>query len=141
MRRGILFRTIALVALLLPGLVLAAPTGGACGQCDRGVPCATMAAPEPVAEAQSCCSGEPVEPQEENAPAPHSAEACDCGRDAPVATAAVEAPAPEKTGAEALNEELWFANGSHLTPAVSFRRAPAPPPHPLIFLIDCVFLT
>ena len=68
--------------------------------------------------------------------------ACDCGRDAPVAVvAAVEAPAPENDGAEASHAAVWSDNVIHPMAAAAGARPPAPPPHPLIFLIDCVFLT
>lgn len=141
MKRGNPLRTIALLTLLMPGLVLAAPTAGACGYCERGTPCATMAAPEPVAEAHSCCSGDPVEKPAEGTQAPAGANACDCGREAPVAIAAVEAPAPENDRAEALHAAAWSDSVSHPMEAAAGEHTPAPPPHPLIFLIDCVFLT
>jgi hypothetical protein len=141
MRRANPLRTIALLTLLLPGLVLAAPTAGACGHCDRGAPCATMAAPEPVAEAHSCCSGETVEKPAESTPAPAGAKACDCGREAPVAIAAVEAPAPENDRAATLHAAVWSDSVSRPLAAVVCQRAPSQPSHPLLFLIDCVFLT
>lgn len=141
MRRGNALRTFALVTLLLPGLAIAAPTAGECGHCDRGVPCATMAAPEPVAEAHSCCNGESVEKPALSTPASFGAEACDCGREAPVATAVVEASAPAKASADGFRPEFLSGDVSRLTAAFAGRRTPAPPPHPLIFLVDCVFLT
>ena len=100
-----------------------------------------MAAPEPVAETHSCCSAEPVEKAAESPSPPIGAKACDCGREAPVAIAAVEVPAPEKDGAEAPHTAVWSDNVNHPMAAAAGERTPAPPPHPLIFLIDCVFLT
>ena len=141
MRRGKLLRSFAVVALLLPGLVMAAPTAGACGFCDRGVPCASMAAPEPTTTDHSCCSGDTADKPAESTPAPAGAKACDCGRDAPVAIAAVEAPASENDRAATLHAAVWSESVSRPMAAVAGQRTPAPPPHPLIFLIDCVFLT
>ena len=141
MRRGNTLRTITLVTLLLPGLALAAPTAGACGHCDRGAPCATMAAPEPVAEAHSCCSAEPVEKPAESLSPPIGAKACDCGREAPDAISAVGSPAPGDERSDALDAAVWSDNVNRLMATAAGERIPAPPPHPLIFLIDCVFLT
>lgn len=141
MKREPSLRTIALVILLLAGLVLAAPTAGACGQCDRGVPCATMAAPEPIVEAHSCCSGDEVETSAQTTRSPIGAEACDCGRDAPVAIAVVEAPAPEHDRDEAPDTEVVWTDTVLSMAAADGHHLPTTPPHPLIFLLDCVFLT
>ncbi len=141
MRRGSTLHTITLVALLLPGLALAAPTAGACGHCDRGTPCATMTAPEPVAEAHSCCGAEPVKKPAESPSPPNGAKACDCGRDAPDAISVVGSPAPGDERSEALDAAVSPASLAHPMAIRAGEPAPAPPPHPLIFLIDCVFLT
>jgi len=141
MRWGNTLRTLALLTLLMPGLVLAAPTAGACGYCERGTPCATMAAPEPVAEAHSCCSGDPAAMPVEGTQAPVGAKACDCGREAPVAIVAVEAPTTDADYAEAsIGAVVSAAVGVQVATRACDRHSTTPP-SPLIFLLDCVFLT
>jgi hypothetical protein len=141
MRRELPLSSVALLALLLPGLVLAAPVAGACGLCDRGVPCPSMAAEAPAAAAHSCCGGEVADAAARPEPSTLAAEACDCGRAAPPAVAAVGAPAPDNGMSGAPVAALRPVNVGLQVAAAKGRRAPAPPPHPLIFLIDCVSLT
>jgi len=100
-----------------------------------------MAAPEPVAEAHSCCSGDSAAKPVEGTQAPVGAKVCDCGREAPVAIAAVEAPAPEADHAEAsIGAVVSDAEGAQVATRACDRHSTTPP-SPLIFLIDCVFLT
>jgi hypothetical protein len=115
-----LFRTAVVVALLLPGLVLAAPTAGPCGHCDSGVPCPRTAVPEVKTDPHSCCDS-----NDETPPVPSFGSAdCDCGREA---SPAVTADAPLASVAAPA--------------AVTFAGQPAPPPARPVFLIDCAFLT
>jgi hypothetical protein len=141
MSRELPLSSVALLALLLPGLVMAAPVAGACGLCDRGVPCPSMAAEAPAAAAHLCCGGEVADAPARPAPSTLGAEACDCGRAAPPAVAAVGAPAPDNDPAAAPIAALRPVNVGHQVAGAEGGRAPAPPPHPLIFLIDCVSLT
>ena len=142
MRRQESFRAFAIIALLLPGLVFAAPTAGACGLCDRGVPCPNMATPEPIAAAHSCCGDDAADAPVDSGSSSFSSKACDCGRDAaPAVVASVEAPTT-KVGNAAVSHEVY------LNTAVSVQTAASPvdrpsttPPPPLLFLLDCVFLT
>ncbi len=102
MRRSEFLRTLATVALLLPGLVFAAPAAGACGLCDRGLPCPSMTTPEPAATPHSCCSEAAVTAPDSPAPSSLGSMACDCGREAPPAViAAVEAPTTDANYFEA----------------------------------------
>jgi hypothetical protein len=137
MRRGTSLRVACVLALLLPGLVLAAPTAGACGHCDRRVPCQAMSEPEIPTANHSCC-GEtaPATP----APSSFGAKACDCGHEAPLAVGGLDVSFTESSAGEPLpNGDLEDAESTGSAAAWS-NRPPAPPP-PLIFLIDCVFLT
>ena len=141
MRRTDPLRAFAIVALVLPGLIFAAPTAGACGLCDRGVPCPNMATPEPVAAAHSCC-GDNADAPAAPALSSLSSEACDCGRDAPPAVVTAVAAGKTEVGNAAVSDEVITHS------AVSVQKATAPcdrhsttPPPPLLFLLDCVFLT
>jgi hypothetical protein len=128
--------------LLLPGLALAAPTAGPCGHCEHGAPCATMAAPKPVAAAHSCCGAGATDAPAKPAPPTPAPKACSCGHDTPVAVAAAETPLPGNHRAEAPEAAVWCEAVGHSTVAGAARQCPpAPPPSPPIFLIDCVFLT
>lgn len=100
-----------------------------------------MAAPEPIVEAHSCCSGDEVETSAETTRSPIGAEACACGREAPVALAAVEAPAPVNDCDEAPDTEVGSTDTVLSMAAADAHHVPTTPPHPLIFLLDCVFLT
>jgi hypothetical protein len=101
-----------------------------------------MATPEPVAAAHSCCGDDAADAPAAPASSSFSSKACDCGRDAaPAVITAVEAPTT-KVGNVAVSNE------ANLNPAVSVQTAAAPvdrpsitPPPPLLFLLDCVFLT
>ncbi len=135
MNQGIHLRTLVVVALLLPGLAMAAPVAGPCGLCDGGMACPSMETA--LAEPSSCCDGGTGEiPQE----VPASTMNCDCGREAPPATAPDIAPFDETvslgTSSETVSVSSFGTDGAVLS-AVD---APAPSP-PLLFLIDCAFLT
>ena len=132
-----LFRTAVVVALLLPGLALAAPTAGPCGHCDRGEPCPRTESVEPASETHSCCG----EPDEAQPPASLGSAICDCGREAPPAVTADTAPLLETATAYAprtLAAASVSASGAATTCPIGER---APPPTPPVFLIDCAFLT
>jgi hypothetical protein len=141
MRLREFLRAFAIIALLLPGLVFAAPTAGACGLCDRGVPCPNMATPEPVASAHSCCGEAAVDAPAKSAPPSLGSMDCDCGRDAPPAIAAVEAPTTQANDAEASCDAVVSVAINVQTTDAACKLPATTPPHPLIFLVDCVFLT
>ena len=132
-------RAFAIVASLLPGLVLALPTPGGCAPCDRGEPCATMLSPEPAPAAHGCCadSAEPEVP----GPGSDNARVCDCGRHTTpvIATAGTVAPVPDGGGVSLpiASDDIGGTPMTHTASA----RPPAPPPTQSIFLIDCAFLT
>jgi hypothetical protein len=126
----------AVVALLLPGLVMAAPTAGACGHCDRGAPCPRTESVEPAPETDSCCGSE-----KETPPAPSFGSAdCDCGREAPPAVTADTAPRLETAAAAAPHTMVAAPASVPDATAASSAGEPAAPPAPLVFLIDCAFL-
>jgi hypothetical protein len=142
MRRGNTLRTISLVTLLLPGLVLAAPMAGSCGLCDRGAPCPNMTAPAPAVANHSCCGEAVVEAPTRFAPSSLGSTACDCGSDAmPAIITTVEAPTMEADHAEASVGAVVSAALGFQTATRARDRDSTTPPSPLIFLIDCVFLT
>lgn len=137
MTRGLSIRTAAIVALLLPGLVIAAPIAGACGLCGDGDDCHMQRSPEPAKESHACCDSEI-----ETAPEPSlGSSSCECGRDAPSGVTAdssqrVENLAEIANGVESVSPvspfDLEFSNSSC---------SAAPPLAPPTYLIDCAFLT
>jgi hypothetical protein len=132
-----LFRTAVVVALLLPGLVLAAPTAGPCGHCDSGVPCPRTAVPEVKTDPHSCCDS-----NDETPPVPSFGSAdCDCGREASPAVTADAPPSFESAAADAPVAVLTSPASVAAPAAVTFAGQPAPPPARPVFLIDCAFLT
>ncbi len=140
MRQGSLHRAIA-VLILVQGLVLAAPIAGACGLCDRGAPCPDMAAPTPAAEEHSCCDSAAAEASSAPAPSSLGFDACDCGREAPPAVTAAPSFAADVGAACVVNDGIVSAGSTSWPSFAACDRHPAPLPSPLIFLIDCVFLT
>ncbi|MDX2436656.1 MAG: hypothetical protein QNL88_06345 [Acidobacteriota bacterium] len=141
MRRVEFFRAFAIVALLLPGLVFAAPTAGSCGLCDRGVPCAGMSTPEPTTTNHSCCGEAATEAPTAPTTSSLSSKACDCGREAPLAVTVAPSPGTDVGAANVANDGNVSTG---VTPRIAFAacdRHPPPLPSPLIFLIDCVSLT
>jgi hypothetical protein len=129
--------TIAVVALLLPGLALAIPIAGSCGLCGDGDVCHMQQAERPATESHSCCETESETPPEPS----FGTSACTCGRETPPALAA-DAPLTVDTVADATSflektppESPAGVKTSHSG------RPPAPPPSPPAFLIDCAFLT
>ena len=138
MNRGIDLRTFVVVALLLPGLAIAAPIAGPCGLCESGMSCPSMETAKAEAETGSCCGGEA-----EKAPAAPSlgSSDCDCGRQAPLATAVEASPTHQTAMVEAPRDAADAVDLK--TDAVVARAAneSPPPPFPPVFLIDCAFLT
>lgn len=129
---------VMIVALLVPGLVLAAPVAGPCGYCDRGMACPTMAQEEVAREVHGCCD-DSADPEPERPS--KSLSSCDCGQPVPPAVAADPAPAPYS---DSLDQPVTDSVATMLdgnSESSSPVRAPAPPPSPPIFLAACVFLT
>ena len=128
---------LAIVALVLPGLALAAPIAGACGLCGDGDDCHLQRSPEPATESHSCCDAET-----ETSPEPSlGSSSCECGRDAPSGVTAdsshrVENLAELATGVESISlvspSDQEFSNSNC---------SAAPPPAPPTYLLDCAFLT
>jgi len=137
MTREFSIRTVAIVALLLPGLVIAAPIAGACGLCGDGDDCHIQRSPEPAMETHSCCDAEP-----ETTPEPSlGSSSCECGREAPPAVTA-ESPTTVETSSAATTTRETISPTSPVGAAFSYStRLAAPPPAPPAYLIDCAFLT
>ena len=131
-------RSLAIIALLLPGLAMAAPVTGPCGLCGDGDTCHMKRAVEQLPQSHSCCGETPAEAP----PAPSLGSSdCECGREAPPAVI-VESLSTIDTGSSPALTETTI---SPVTPVGSefanFSRPPAPPPAPPAYLIDCAFLT
>ena len=137
MTRGLSIRTVAIVALLLPGLVMAAPIAGACGLCGDGDDCHMQRSPEPATESDSCCDAET-----ETTPEPSlGSSTCECGRDAPPAVTATTPTTLETAFTSTTTPEtINLTSPVGATFSYSTRLA-APPPAPPAYLIDCAFLT
>ena len=132
------YRAFVVVALLLPGLALAAPIAGPCGLCDSGMPCPSMAEAPAKADAHSCCGGEA-----DQAPAAPSlgSSNCDCGRDAPLAVSSDPAPNPHISSPDAVRDFKVAEPPRSEAEAAATRNVRPPPSFPPTFLLDCVFLT
>ena len=137
MTRGLSIRTVAIIALLLPGLVMAAPIAGACGLCGDGNDCHMQRSPEPATESHSCCDAETETAPESSL----GSSSCECGREAPSAVTAdsshrVETLAEIATGVKSISpvspSDQELSNSSC---------SAVPPPAPPAYLIDCAFLT
>lgn len=129
--------TFAIVALLLPGLVIAAPIGGSCGRCGDGDDCHLRQPAQPAPETHSCCAAE-----SETSPEPFLGSSnCECGREAPPALTAESTTTVETTfSANSTREIICTTAPDGAAFSVSSRLA-APPPVPPAYLIDCAFLT
>ena len=131
-------RAFGLVALLLPGLALAAPIAGPCGLCESGMPCPSMAETPSNTTGHGCCDPEP----EEAPPAPALASSqCDCGRDAPPAVSSEPAPNPHLSPLIAARDSHVVAPPQSEAVAAATREERPPPATPPTFLLDCAFLT
>jgi hypothetical protein len=100
-----------------------------------------MTTPKPAATAHSCCGEAAVDAPAKSASPSLGSMECDCGRDAPPAIAAVEALRTEANDAEASYDAVVSVAINVQTTDAACELPAATPPHPLIFLIDCVFLT
>jgi len=128
---------LVIVALLLPGLALAAPIAGACGQCGEGEGCHLQQPVETSLETDSCCDSESENPPESSL----GSSSCECGREAPPAVLVDASPSVETAVAttSVLNAVSPLAlTGSRNSNST---RLAAPPPAPPAYLIDCAFLT
>ena len=137
MTRGLSIRTIAILALLLPGLVMAAPIAGACGLCGDGDVCHMQRSPEPAKGVHSCCDTETETTPETIL----GSSSCECGREAPSAVTAdsshrVETLAEIATVVRSISPVS--PSGQELSNSSC---SAAPPPTPPAYLIDCAFLT
>jgi hypothetical protein len=129
--------TIAVVALLLPGLVMAAPIAGPCGLCGDGDDCRMRQPAQSETAGHSCCD---TDSKTSTEPSLGSSK-CECGREAPPALTAGSPTSVEtlSTGESALGTVSLTAAA---TVAFSYAvRMVAPPPAPPAYLIDCAFLT
>lgn len=132
------FRTFAIVALLVPGLVMAAPIAGPCGHCGGGDTCHMKRPVEQESENHSCCGEAPPETPPE--PSLGFSD-CECGRDAPPAVT-VEASTVIDTAFSPTSIESTISPLSLVGSAFAVCiRPPAPPPTRPAYLIDCAFLT
>ena len=137
MKRAMRLSTFAIVALLLPGLALAAPIAGPCGRCDQGTLCPGMETAPQAPPAHSCCS----EAASETSTAPSLGSSnCDCSRETPPAVVANPAPTVKTGTADVPRAELVAPASPTRAATVRFTSAPAPPPAAPFFLIDCAYL-
>lgn len=127
-----------MIALLLPGLAMAAPIAGPCGMCGDGESCHVRQLILTVEDTHSCCETS----SDEALPATVLGSSnCECGRDAPLAlTADTRAPVSSSLveAAAGIPANPIIQSGSH---RMSTDLPPAPPPPPPAYLIDCAFLT
>jgi len=138
MKRFGTFRSIAIAALLLPGLAIAAPIAGPCGLCGDGGSCHMKVSAKQVSENHSCCGEKPAE----NPPEPSLGSSdCGCGREAPPAVTADSSTTIDTESSQALTEENIGSTVPIETAFVCAGRPPAPPPSPPVYLFDCAFLT
>jgi hypothetical protein len=128
---------LAIVALLLPGLALAAPIAGACGLCGDGEGCHLQQPVGPSPEAHSCC-----ETESESLPEPSfGSSKCECGRDAPPAQFVESSNTIDSKSVTAPTDQKITLIASTGSAFANSARPPAPPPAPPAYLIDCAFLT
>ena len=129
--------TFAIVALLLPGLVIAAPTGGSCGRCGDGDDCHLRQPAQPAPETHACCDVE-----SETSPEPLLGSSnCECGREAPPALTAESTTTVETAFTANSTRETISTTVPDGTAFSISSRLEAPPPVPPAYLIDCAFLT
>jgi hypothetical protein len=138
MRRRRFLPTVVVTAVLLPGLVMAAPIAGPCGRCGDDTACQLQQPAQAPDAAHACCetgrTGATPEPS-------LASSSCECGREAPPATLG---GAPSMVDGSAIESDAPAAvavASPILVAGVSCRKPPAPPPSPSVFLIDCAFLT
>ena len=136
MPQGTNVRAFAIIALLLPGLAMAAPVAGPCGLCESGVSCPSMEQARVEVEPSSCCGDDRETPQ---VPSTDTMD-CDCGREAPLAAAVEIAPADGASWMEAQSKVAVNERLAVDAPAL-VAVIPAPLPPLSLFLIDCAFLT
>jgi hypothetical protein len=130
-------RAVAIVALLLPGIVLALPTPGPCEMCGNGNRCHMHGTRQPAAEAHSCCGAEAETPPEPSL----GSSACECGREAPPALTA-EALTTIDTASSRVRTDDTMSLTVAVGAVFSFSgRPPAPQQAPPAYLIECEFLT
>jgi len=129
--------TFAIVALLLPGLVIAAPIAGSCGRCGDGDDCHLRQPVQPAPETHSCCDAESETPPEPSLGSSN----CECGREAqPALTAESTTTVENAFTANSTQETISTASPAGAAFSDSSRLA-APPPASPAYLIDCAFLT
>jgi hypothetical protein len=137
MKRVTPLYSVAIVALLLPGLVLAAPIAGTCGRCGEGDDCHLQQSVQPAPGTQSCCDTASEAPPEPS----FDSSNCECGREAPPALSADASLTVETTSVEASVFESVRPTSGVGSKFSCPGRPPPPPPTPPTFLIDCAFLT
>lgn len=138
MTRELSVRTVVVVALILPGLVMAAPTAGPCGLCGQGDTCHMKQPVEQVSESHSCCGEKSIEAPPE--PSLGSSN-CECGREAPPALAATSPTTDEIVSTATTTQHTINPTTPFAVAFSDFTRPEAPPPAPPAYLIDCAFLT
>lgn len=137
MTRRISIRTVAIVALLLPGLVISAPIAGACGLCEDGGGCHLQQPREPSPDTHSCCDTDSETPPETSLGSSN----CECGREAPPSLTAESLNSIETLSTTESSQETISPTAS-VSAAFSCSASVAlPPPAPPTYLIDCAFLT
>ena len=137
MTRTFSFRTAAIVALLMPGLVIAAPIAGPCGRCGDGESCHMQRPAQQTPENHSCCDAKSETPPEPTLGSSN----CECGRETPAALTA-ESPNTVETTLATTKTQETISLTAPVGAAFSYSaRWVAPTPAPPAYLIDCAFLT
>jgi hypothetical protein len=129
--------TLAIVALLLPGLAFAAPLAGSCGRCGDGDGCHLQQPVEPAPDAGSCCGTTPEESPEPS----FGSSKCECGREAPPAQSVESFSTVESKSVNARQDQKITPPALTGSVSPNAARPPAPPPAPPAYLVDCAFLT
>jgi hypothetical protein len=137
MRRVTRSATFAIVALLLPGLAIAAPIAGPCGRCGDGDGCHLQQPAQTAPETHSCCDSKSETPPETSLGSSN----CECGREAPRAltaesTTTVETVSTANSTQQAISTTALVGTEFSVSSLLA-----APPPTPPAYLIDCAFLT
>jgi hypothetical protein len=138
MKRVGSLRAFAIIALLLPGLAMAAPIAGPCGLCGDGDLCHMKQPIKQVSESHSCCGETSAETRPESS---LDSSKCECGREAPPAVTVVSSNTIDAASSPAVTQATISPAPQVGSAFANSSRPPAPPPAPPAYLIDCAFLT
>jgi hypothetical protein len=141
MIRGAFFRRAFVMALIVPGLALAASVPGPCGQCERGLPCPSMVQGKDAPADHACCDVTAKDRSDSVPGMSLGRSDCDCGRPAIGVAPAVEWPQVVAGASLRTPAVVPSTQAGHPAGTFDAGRPPAPPPSPPLYLVDCSFLT